>query len=203
MTRHVPGPKRGDERREQLLAALEDLLAERPLASIGIADISRAAGVTRSGFYFYFPSKAAAVAALLADVQEEIEQAGADWYEAGDAPPLDRVESAVARSVPLWREHAHLLTAMLDGVATDAEVREIWDTWTGGFVERIAARITQDVKAGVAHASADPAALATILMGATLSAMEQDVRRIAGGTEPSDAIAGALVELWFRTLYAG
>ena len=67
-----PGPKSGDERRTALLTALEDLLESRPLAQIGVADISRAAGVTRSAFYFYFPSKAAAVAALLADFHEQM-----------------------------------------------------------------------------------------------------------------------------------
>ena len=45
---------------------------ESSLESINIADIARRAGVTRSAFYFYFESKAAAVAALMEELYDEI-----------------------------------------------------------------------------------------------------------------------------------
>jgi AcrR family transcriptional regulator len=200
--RYVPRPKRGDERRAQLLNALEDLLAVRSLAEIGIADLTGAAGVTRSAFYFYFPTKAAAVAALLADFRDEMQQAGAPWYEDGGATaPLERVHAAVDASVRLWRDHASLIVAMLDAVAADPEVREIWQTWTESFTRRITTRIVQDRGAGLANPTSDPQALATLLMGATLHAMEGDVRAIASGTTPSESIGDALIELWHRTLY--
>ena len=199
---YVARPKRGDQRRTQLLAALENLLASRPLAEIGITDITRAAGVTRSAFYFYFPTKAAAVAALLSDFREDMEQAGAPWYGGTGGTPLARVEAAVHASIRLWRDHANLLVAMFDAVA-DPEVRQIWDSWIEGFVERIGARIVQDREAGLAYRSGDPRALATVLMGATLYAMERDVRAIAAGKAASSSISDALIELWHRTLYNG
>lgn len=201
--RYVARPSRGDQRREQLLVALEDLLAERPLADIGIADISRAAGVTRSAFYFYFPTKAAAVAALLSDFRDEMQQAGAPWYEDDTATPLERVQVTVDASFALWRDHAGLLVAMLDAIGADPEVRQIWETWTQAFVEQITARIVSDRDAGLSRPTSDPHALATLLMGATLYGMERDVRAIAAGRPPSDAIANALIELWHRTLYEG
>lgn len=185
-----------------LLAALEDLLTERPLSEVGIADITQAAGVTRSGFYFYFSSKGAAVAALLEDFRRAMEQAGAAWYEGDGSRPRDRVERTVHASADLWRAHAHLLVAMLDASLADAEAREIWSEWTAGFVERISARISADHAAGLVRTDADPTALATILMGATLHAMEHDVRQVTLGQEPSEAITHALIELWHRTLYA-
>lgn len=200
--RHVQAPRRGDERRGLLLAALEDLLAERPLSALGVADITQAAGVTRSGFYFYFPSKGAAVAALLEDFRRDMERAGAAWYEGDGTRARDRVERTVRASADLWRAHAHLLVAMLDASLADAEAREIWSGWTAGFVERISARIAADRSAGLVRTDADPAALATLLMGATLHAMEHDVRRVTQRQNSSDAVADALVELWYRTLYA-
>jgi TetR/AcrR family transcriptional regulator, ethionamide resistance regulator len=199
--RYVARPSRGDQRRTKLLGALEELLAVRSLADIGIADITRAAGVTRSAFYFYFPTKAAAVAALLADFRDQMRQAGTAWYEGDTASPLERVRAAVDASIRLWRDHASLIVAMLDGIGADPEVRDIWESWTQDFVEQITARIVQDRDAGLARPTSDPHALATLLMGATLYAMERDVRAITAGHASSDAIADALVELWHRTLY--
>jgi AcrR family transcriptional regulator len=136
--RYVPGPRRGDQRRAALLSALDQLLATRPLAEIAIADITRAAGVTRSAFYFYFATKGAAVAALLSDFQAEMQQAAAAWYEGGPGTPLERTQAGFTASIELWRDRGSLLVALLDAIGTDPEVREIWETWTQGFVERIA-----------------------------------------------------------------
>ncbi|HTQ19848.1 TetR/AcrR family transcriptional regulator [Mycobacterium sp.] len=199
--RYVPRPNRGDERRTQLLDALEKLLATRPLAGIGIADITRAAGVTRSAFYFYFPTKAAAAAALLGDFREDMQLAGAPWYEGQPGTPLERIQATVDASIQLARDHASLMVAMLDAVGTDPEVREIWESWTMGFIDRITTGIINDRNEGQVRATSDPRALATVLMGATLYGIERDVRAIVAGQPPSDSLAGALEELWHRSLY--
>ena len=49
---------RGDRRREDLLEALETQLRTRSLTEVSVAELTEAAGVTRSAFYFYFDSKA-------------------------------------------------------------------------------------------------------------------------------------------------
>jgi AcrR family transcriptional regulator len=199
--RHNPGPSRGDQRRAALLSALEQLLTERSLAEIGVADISGAAGLTRSAFYFYFPTKGAAVAALLSDFRQEMYEAAAGWYEGGPGTPLERIHAGFTASVELWRARGSLLVALLDAIGTDPEVRQIWESWTQGFIERIADRILEDRRAGLAHGTADPEALATALMGAALYSMERDVRATLAGRSESDALLAALVVLWHRTLY--
>jgi AcrR family transcriptional regulator len=199
--RYVPRPSRGDERRTQLLDALAQLLGSRALTDIGIADITRAAGVTRSAFYFYFPTKAAAVAALFADFGDDVRQAGAPWYQGGSGTPLQRIQLTVEASIKLWRNQASLVVAMLDGIATDPEAREIWETWTQGFIDQIAGRILDDRDNHLSRSTSDPHALATILMGATLYGMERDVRTIVAGQPPPPSMADALIELWYRTLY--
>ena len=201
--RHVPGPKLGDERRTALLSALEELLETRALADIGIADISRAAGVTRSAFYFYFPSKAAAVAALLADFSGQMIAAAAGWYEGGPGSPQDRVRAGMEASVARWREHAALMVAMLDAVGTDAEAREIWRGWIDGFVERAAERIREDRAAGLARDAVDARGLAAVLVGAAFHAMERDVRAIRAGERPADLFVDALTDVWARAIYKG
>jgi AcrR family transcriptional regulator len=199
--RYSSAPRRGDHRRAALLSALEQLLTTRPLADVGVADITSAAGVTRSAFYFYFPTKGAAVAALLSDFQEEMVQAAVAWYEGGPGTPLERTRAGFEASIELWRARGNLLVALLDAIGTDPEVREIWETWTQQFIERIARRIVEDRKAGLAQGTSDPEALAIALMGAALYSMERDVRAILAGQPPSKTLLTALVELWHRTLY--
>ena len=65
---------RGEHRRAALLHALEAQLQERALADISVASITREAGVARSAFYFYFPSKNAAVAELQWFLTEQVEE---------------------------------------------------------------------------------------------------------------------------------
>jgi len=185
----------------RLLAALRELLEARPLAEIGIAEISRAAGVTRSAFYFYFPTKAAAVAALLSDLRDRMLQAGTAWYGNPDRSPVQRVRETVGASLRLWREYASLIVGMLDAAGQDPQVRQAWQSWTQEFIDQITTRITEDRESGLIRSTSDPLALATVLMGATLYGMERDVRAIASGQAPVDDLPTALVELWYRTLY--
>src|SRR5438132_268267 len=112
--RYVPGPRRADLRRQALLDALEQLLEHKPLDQIGIAEITRKADVTRSAFYFYFPTKAAAVAALLSDLYEQLETVAASWYAGGPGTPRERVQTGFEESIKVWRTHAGLLVAMFD-----------------------------------------------------------------------------------------
>ena len=200
--RYTPSPSRGDRRRGALLDALDELLKTRPLRELGTADITSAAGVTRPAFYFYFPTKAAAVAALLEDFYDELLDAAADWYEGGPDPVRERLERGFANTVAIWRARAYLLVAMLDAVGTDPDVREVWAQWTERFIDRIAGRIEHDRAAGLAVGVEPPRAFATVLMGAALHTMERDVRSVAGGAGPADELVAALIETWSRALYA-
>jgi len=54
----------GESRELAILATAERLLSERPLAEISIDDLAQGAGISRSGFLFYFQSKEAVLLAL-------------------------------------------------------------------------------------------------------------------------------------------
>jgi AcrR family transcriptional regulator len=201
-TRYRAAPSRGDQRRSALLRALDDLLRSRPLHELRIAEITRAAGLTRSAFYFYFPTKAAAVAALLQEFYEELLAAASDWYDGTKGSPRSRLEAGFANSIALWRTRAYLLAAMLDASGSDRDVRELWEGWITRFVDRIAARIAEDRQLGIATGDSDPRALATVLMGAALHVMERDVRALTAGDMPDDSLSAALGTTWHRAIYA-
>jgi AcrR family transcriptional regulator len=201
--RHSSGPSRGELRRERLLQTLEELLADRSFASIEIADITQAAGVSRSAFYFYFPSKAAAVGATLGTVFGEIGNVIGTWVDLGENVEDHRkhVFDSMDKVVGIWRQHAYLMAAMFDAVATDEEVRTMFDGHIERFVRDCAERIRVEREAGQALDGPDPEALARVLVGMNVKALERDMRNIASGESAEEGLPRILAVVWDRLLY--
>ena len=53
---------------------LERLLEDRPLADISVDDLAKGVGISRSTFYFYFPSKDAVLLTLLDRIIKEADE---------------------------------------------------------------------------------------------------------------------------------
>jgi AcrR family transcriptional regulator len=191
----------GERRRAELLAALDALLAERPVEAIEIADITDRAGVARSLFYFYFPSKAAAVVALLEDVLAEVTGAAARWCRGGGAADRPLLEPGIADIVAVWRGHAREILALLEAVRGESGAHRQWVAWSADCAAHIAARIARDRDAGLVCAEVDATGLATALTSLTLAEMERDVRAIGESGEPVAGLAEALVHIWDRAIY--
>lgn len=194
--------RKGRERHAALLGALEQLLAERPLAEIEIDHIAKRAGIGRSGFYFYFPTKAAAVAALLEQTFEQMINVAADWYERDDLPHHDRVRGGLTATIIFWREHATLMVAITDAAAAGGEAGELWETVQIELRQRAAARIRTDQAAGLIPSDLDADSVALVLVGMTVQAMHTDVRAVATDGTGVPGIDDALIHTWDRTLYA-
>src|SRR5882762_3501055 len=79
---------RGDRQREAIVTAVRELLEERSFADLSVSTISERAGVARSGFYFYFDSKYAVLAVILAEAGELLDQLTHDFAprEPGETP---------------------------------------------------------------------------------------------------------------------
>ncbi len=187
---------RGDERRDALLRSLDDHLHESSLESIKIADISRSAGVTRSAFYFYFESKAAAVAALMEQMYDESMVATA--HLAGAGTPADNIEATIRGLFGSWDRHQHLFRAMLEARATNTAVRDMWESDRESFVPAVASMIAAERAAGRAPAGPDPEALAAIL----LELNDRMLERLARGSGlPRDEQVAIVVHIWLSSIY--
>jgi len=189
---------RGQRRRAQLLEALEELVEERPLAEIEVDDITRRAGITRSGFYFYFPSKGAAVAALIDGIQDGIIQLGVSFYDPESGRGREQIGTAIERSVAFWREHASLLVAMLDAAGHDDETRTKWDAMVQDVARVFAEKFRRDADAlaRIEAGGISPDDFARLLLDASVRVMERDVRAIGAGAGPDQALVDAMVHLW-------
>lgn len=192
--RHAP---RGDERRTALLESLDHHLMESSLDSINIADISRRAGVTRSAFYFYFESKAVAVAALMEEMYDE--SFAAAGHLVGDDTPAANIEATIRSLFSAWERHQHLYRAMLDARATSTAVRDLWESDRQSFVPHIAAMIDTERAAGRAPSGIDSTPLASVL----LELNDRMLERLAlGGDLSRDQLVETVVAIWLRSIYA-
>jgi TetR/AcrR family transcriptional regulator, ethionamide resistance regulator len=197
-TREKTHAPKGDERRAALLAALDHHLLEGDgaLDSINIADISRRAGVTRSAFYFYFESKAAAVAALSEEMYDASVAAAA--HLAADGTPADNIEAVIRTLFAAWEKHQYLYRAMLDARATSPAVREMWESDRLSFVAPLAEMIEAERSDGRAPAGADAHALASVLLELNDRMLE---RLSVGGDVERETLIDTVVCIWLRSIY--
>lgn len=140
--RTAPAVRKGDLRERQILDAAESLLATRGYADMTVADIAEAAGITRGALYFYFASKQDVLTALVArTVQALQEKSGAALV---DTAPIDEViNTALGRTVQLWREHGLVMRAAVDLSSTVPEIDHLWTGTADVFAEAITAVLSR------------------------------------------------------------
>lgn len=134
----------GDDRERGILETAERLLQERSLGEISVDDLARGAGISRSAFYFYFPSKDAVVLTLVDRLVEEA-------AKARDAA-TERV--LLTNPIAAWREslaslhatfgaHRAVIRAATELSATNVEARvlraQIFEGWVDHLTEQIEA----------------------------------------------------------------
>ncbi len=193
--------RKGRERRSSLLSALEELLDERPLDAVEIEDIARRAGISRSGFYFYFPTKQAAVAALVSEVFEDILTVSVGWFERPDTTSHEWVGGSIGAAIAYWREHARLMVAINEAAATDREARHVWETVMDTARRRISRQIAADQAAGLVSPESNPKMLAFLLCGMAEKALEADCRAVTTTGSGFAGLEEALVSVWQRGVY--
>jgi AcrR family transcriptional regulator len=188
------GPNRGDDRRDALLEALDDLLREQTLEEVNVAEISRRAGVTRSAFYFYFESKAMAVMALMQDLYDSAAIAN-ELLVMAEGDPEVRIRAAVTRLFDSVDASPHTYRALLEARVSSPVVRQMWDAGRAEFAAVIAPMITAERTSDDGPA-AD--ALAAVLLDLNDHALE---RHSLGSGPPREAHIETLTFIWLRTIY--
>lgn len=154
---------KGDEREHQILAVTRSLLAHRPMGEITIDEIASAAGISRTSFYFYFPSKQAVLTTLMEQVWDEFSRTH-DWFDTTGPDPagLRRQLEAVAE---IWEANGPILACGTQAGPDFgyAPLHEFIDRARRRFVDRLAAKIERDRRAGLAPDGPPAAELATLV----------------------------------------
>lgn len=184
-----------------ILAATERLLRERPLDALSVGDIITAAGISRSSFYAYFPSKTAVIAEALRRVMHEVHVAVAPLR----SPPEGDAEAVVRLSLSRWvqvgRRHGALLRAVSEQWPRDAELRALWFDMLQSLAAATADVIAAARRAGQAPPGADPDALATCLIWGYERVLHVALVGDAAGLPDPDAVVEPLVQMMIGGVY--
>jgi TetR/AcrR family transcriptional regulator, ethionamide resistance regulator len=197
-SRRVARPS-GDDRQRAIVEAFEGLLRTRPLADVAIDEIAAGAAISRSAFYFYFPSKQAVLLELLDRMVAEVDARLAEVGTPGDDPAA-WWRSAIGVFVDVFGAHRAVSVTLAEARATVPELREEWARRSGRWVELTASTIAAEQRHGRARAAADPRATSI-----ALNAMNERVLVASFAGEdpalPPEEVLDVLADVWCTTIY--
>jgi AcrR family transcriptional regulator len=190
---------RGDRQREAIVTAVRELLEERSFADLSVSTISERAGVARSGFYFYFDSKYAVLAVILADAGELLDELTHHFAprEPGETPEAF-AKRMVGSAAAVYANDDPVLSACSVARNTDAQIREMMDDFYDGVIDKLITLLQQDPDAR--PISDDVPALVRTMAAVTTMTLTHDSTFVGRGQDPARAIE--IVErLWLSAFW--
>ena len=196
--RRAPRPS-GDERQRAIVEAFEGLLQTRAMADIAIDEIAAGAAISRSAFYFYFPSKQAVLLELLDRMVSEVDERLAAIGVPADDPAAWWRES-IGVFVAVFGAHRAVTVTLAEARATVPELRDEWARRSTRWVELTASTIVAERRKGRAREIVDPRATSI-----ALNAMNERVLVASFGAEQpalaADDVLDVLTDVWCTTIY--
>lgn len=192
---------RGDRQRDAIITAVRELLQERSFADLSVSTISERAGVARSGFYFYFDSKYAVLAVIVAEAMAELDKLTHHYTprEEGESPSAF-AKRMVGYAATVFASNDPIMGACNLARSTDAQIREIMDDFQTTVVDKIVGLVEQD--SGARPISSDLTSLVRTLTAVTSMTLSHDSGFVGRGEDPERAIE--IVErLWLSSLWGG
>ena len=161
---HREGPATAKRAQVQadVLRATEALLASgSSYADLNVEKIAKAAGISRTAFYFYFADKRDLLMRLAGDVTELL-YAQADIWFSGEGDPEQEIREALTRIAALYREHGVLIRAIVEVSTYEEDIATFWRGLLQRFVDATARRI--EAEAHLDRDSAEATAFALTWM---------------------------------------
>lgn len=145
--------RKGDAQRDAIVRAMTRLLEQKRFGDLSVADITAEAGVTRSGFYFYFESKYAALEFASATLWSELVEVTGSYIRPDGESVSDFVCRVLNDALHIWLSHEALLIASVQALPLNDKLAGTWRDQ----VARIADLITQQVERNRASGQVTPA----------------------------------------------
>jgi AcrR family transcriptional regulator len=192
---------RGDRQRDAIVSAVRELLEQQSFADLSVSAISERAGVARSGFYFYFDSKYAVLAVILADASEELDKLTHDFAprEPGETPAAF-AKRMVGSAAAVYASNDPVMTACAVAQNTDAQIREMMNDFQDTVIDKIVGLIKQDTDAR--PISKDLRGLVRTLAATTAMTLTHDSAFVGRGEDPDRAV-DVIERLWLYALWGG
>jgi AcrR family transcriptional regulator len=186
------------------MQAVRDLLQETSFAELSVSTISNRAGVARSGFYFYFDSKYAVLAQILAEAAEELEELTQYFApRQPDESPEQFAKRMVGSAAAVYTNNDPVVAACNAARHTDIEIRGILERQFETVLSQIVGVVDAEMRAGTAHPiSDDIPTLVRTLAGTTSLTLTGDPL-LVGPDSDVDRRVRVLEQLWHLALWGG
>ena len=196
--------RRGDRQRHAIVAAVRELLQEKPFSELSVSSISDRAGVARSGFYFYFDSKYAVLAHILGEVASELTELTGDFAARGDGEtPAEFAKRMIGSAAAVYAHNDPVMSACTSARNTDAEIRDILDRHNEAVIDQIVPIVQAEVDARTADPITDDVrALVRTLSATTALTLSGDSLFTGPDRDVEQAVA-VLEKLWLHALWGG
>jgi len=191
--RRRAAPTKGDQRERAVLDAAEEQLDTIGFDRMTIETITNAVGITRGAFYFYFASKNAVLAALVArtvvTLRTEIEAADAS------GEPALALQRSIDQTRDMWRDHGDVMRAAVELAPTVAAIGESWHSAVTAIRD-----ITQAIAERAGLPDADSPTGAHAVTTALVWMTERAFYQASKTGVPLDDTAATLTHLWLNAL---
>lgn len=189
--------RRHEDVRASVVAATIELAEQAPFNDLTVEEIARAAGISRTAFYFYFRDKQDLLMAAAADVADALYREADRWWGA-DGPPEVLVREAIAGVVAVYEQHADLLRVATEVSTYDPEVSRLWRGLVARFVVATADHIRAEQAVGrIGELEPDRTAEALMWMAERCCYVY-----LVSGERSSEELVESLATVWLRALYA-
>lgn len=194
----APSTARGQATRRAIVDGARRVFEAKGFVDARITDIARESDVATGSFYTYFPTKESVLAAVFAELQEEMLHP----QLSRDGERHERVADVIAAShrayLETYRDHAQLMALREQVAAVDGVFREARRERSAEFVRRNARMITRLQAAGLADARLAPELAASSLSG--MVARAAYTAFVLGEDTPMDELVEILTILWMNAL---
>jgi AcrR family transcriptional regulator len=139
-----------DERRRQLLDVGQRLFTQHAYSDLSMADIARAAGISKALLYHYFPSKRDFFQATLASAAAEVAQL---TQPDPGLEPLEQIRRILDAYLGWIEEHAEAYTKLLQSATSHPEVSALIEQVRDATSQRIIAGLIGPTATGTQRAA--------------------------------------------------
>ena len=186
--------------REEIEAAVRaatlELAEEMPFKDLTVDQIARAAGISRTAFYFYFRSKHDLLRAAMEEVSDETYREADRWWH-GEGEPRVLIKAAIEGVVAVYLRHANLMRVGQEVAMYDAEMGDLWQELIDRFITATADHLRRERAAGRLR-DLDPEETAESLVWM----MERCNYVYLGlGRRDSRHVVETLTAIWYHALY--
>jgi TetR/AcrR family transcriptional regulator, ethionamide resistance regulator len=186
--------------REQIQAAVTaatlELAEEVAFKDLTVDQIARAAGLSRTAFYFYFRSKHDLLRAAMEEVSDEAFREADRWWH-GEGEPRSLIRAAIEGVVDVYQRHVNLMRVGQEVAMYDLEMAALWQELMDRFIDATAEHLRAEQAAGRLR-PLEPGAAAESLVWM----MERCNYVYLGlGRRSRTQVVETLTAIWYHALY--